>query len=187
VLAAVGRSNEPVRLGVDALDFTGEAATHLGEAMEMVQDDEGHWLHEADFFIDDQSWHPDPLGGVTQPLAPSARFARVGDTIRWEVTNTTRMAHPFHLHGFSYQPVEIRWYGDDEEEHRDAHDHYLRWPIEHVEFEDTTHLPPGASVVFHVELADPNGDGGAVGRWMKHCHIFQHGESGMMSELVVDP
>jgi FtsP/CotA-like multicopper oxidase with cupredoxin domain len=34
-------------------------------------------------------------------------------------------------------------------------------------------------------LLDPVGDGGALGRWMRHCHILQHAEGGMMSELVV--
>ena len=25
------------------------------------------------------------------------------------------------------------------------------------------------------------------GRWMAHCHILEHAELGMMSEIVVDP
>ena len=35
------------------------------------------------------------------------------------------------------------------------------------------------------ELADGVTLGGALGRWMFHCHIFFHGHHGMMSELVV--
>jgi FtsP/CotA-like multicopper oxidase with cupredoxin domain len=29
--------------------------------------------------------------------------------------------------------------------------------------------------------------GGAIGRWLLHCHILPHGALGMMSELVVLP
>ncbi len=186
VLQAVGRAVEPVDVSGEVRDFTGDNGTELGEQMEMIQDADGKWVHLADFYIDGQSWTPDALGGVSQPLAPTARTATIGDTIEWEVHNTTAMSHPFHLHGFSYQPVEFRLY-PEEDEHRDAHDHYVRWAVDQVEYEDTTHIPAGASVVFRVDIADPNGDGGAAGRWMKHCHIFQHGESGMMSELVVEP
>ena len=64
---------------------------------------------------------------------------------------------------------------------------YTRLDFDHVEYEDTTHIPAHSSLLMHVELADPNGDGGAAGRWMKHCHIFQHGENGMMTELIISP
>ncbi len=187
VLAAVGRRVQPIDDSGDILDFTDGRGTELGESMEMVLDEDGKWIHLADFFIDNRSWMPDPMAGPSQPIAPNARVVKLGDRILWEVHNTTMMSHPFHLHGFSYQPVEFRRYEEEEEDHRDAHDHYVRWPVEHVEFEDTTHIPSNTSLVFLVDIADPNGDGGAIGRWMKHCHIFQHGESGMMSELVVEP
>jgi len=188
VLAAVGRSIAPVVYEPDELiDFTGAHGTELGEQMEMVRDEQDRWIHLADFYIDGKSWMPDAMAGPSQPLAPTARTARIGDKILWEVHNTTMMSHPFHLHGFSYQPVEFRTYEGEGDDHRDAHDHYVRYPVEHVEYEDTTHIPSNTSLVFLVDIADPNGDGGAAGRWMKHCHIFQHGEAGMMSELVVEP
>lgn len=185
VLAAVGRTIAPIPRTPDTLDYTGAMGTELGEAMEMVKDENGKWIHLADFFIDGQTWMPNPMAGPSQPLAPSARTAKIGDRILWEVHNTTMMSHPFHLHGFSYQPIEFRKY-DAEDEHRDAHDHYIRYAVDHAEYEDTTHIPSNTSLVFLVDIEDPNGDGGAAGRWMKHCHIFQHGESGMMSELVVE-
>ncbi len=191
VLAAVGRQVAPVDTepaGAPMLEFIGEARTELSETMEMIQVGNS-WVHEAEFFIDGQSWHPE-MTGPSQPMAPTARYARIGDTIEWEVHNSTTMAHPFHLHGFSYQPIAYVWHGDgDEEGHRDGHEAetVARWEWPMVEYEDTTHIPSGASLLFRVHLDDPNGDGGAAGRWMKHCHIFQHGESGMMSELVVTP
>ncbi len=185
ILAAVGRATAPVAVSDQALRFEGERATVLGETMDMLPDELGGWTHEAEFFIDGASWsHPSDHGGSDVPLAPTARKARLGDTIVWEVRNETGMSHPFHLHGFSYQPVEFL-------EHDDGHDgsekRDVRWSVDHVEFVDTTNIPAHTSLFFRVELRDPNGDGGALGRWMMHCHIVQHAEAGMMSELVVGP
>jgi len=191
LLEAVGRSIEPVDMSGDTVDFTGANGTALEETMEMVFED-NEWKHIAGFFIDGASWMPDTTG-PSQALAPTAKHATIGDRVVWEVRNTTGMAHPFHLHGFSYQPIAYLIH-EDGDEHGDqtgstdaATAAYTRLDFDHVEYEDTTHIPAHSSLLMHVELADPNGDGGAAGRWMKHCHIFQHGESGMMSELVVAP
>ena len=61
------------------------------------------------------------------------------------------------------------------------------WDVGYDEFEDTVNLPGDTTVLLRVALADPAGNGGAAGRWMRHCHILQHGENGMMSELIVEP
>ena len=143
------------------------------------------WAHIAGFYIDDSSWTPQADGGPDQPEAPTSRHATIGDTIVWEVRNSTAMAHPFHLHGFSYQPIAYLMHGEEDHDATEEVDTLRRWDVDWVELEDTTHIPANSSLLFHVEIADPHGDGGAAGRWMKHCHIFQHGESGMMSELVV--
>ena len=37
----------------------------------------------------------------------SARYAKLGDTLELTVTNTTGAHHPFHLHGFSMQPISL--------------------------------------------------------------------------------
>ena len=39
---------------------------------------------------------------------PTSRYARVGDTLQLEVRNETGAVHPFHLHGFSMQPVAMK-------------------------------------------------------------------------------
>ena len=90
------------------------------------------------------------------------------------------MSHPLHLHGFSYQPVSFA--RTDEEAGT-----VTTWELGYDEFEDTTVLPGETSLFLRMRLDDPVGNGGAVGRWMRHCHILQHGEHGMMSELVVEP
>jgi FtsP/CotA-like multicopper oxidase with cupredoxin domain len=95
------------------------------------------------------------------------------------------MAHPYHLHGFSYQPYELVLWPDPEDEPGDGTAVRVAWS--HDELEDTTILPPFSSLYFRVKLEDPAGDESAAGRWVQHCHILQHGENGMMSEIVVAP
>jgi FtsP/CotA-like multicopper oxidase with cupredoxin domain len=94
------------------------------------------------------------------------------------VENTSSADHPFHLHGFSYQPETYEQGGVA----------VFPWPYR--EFRDTINIPPATTFRFKVrlddrELADGVTMGGALGRWMFHCHIFFHGHHGMMSELVI--
>ncbi|MEZ4236868.1 MAG: multicopper oxidase family protein [Myxococcota bacterium] len=179
VLEAVGRSVGALD-DAAALDWTGERAMVLSEWMDMVQDAGGRWDMATELYVDGVSWHPDPLGGAAQPEAPTAVHARLGDVVDWEVRNDSGMAHPLHLHGFSYQPLGFARTDEDDGT-------VTSWSLPYDEYEDTTLIPGHTSLLLRVAFEDPVGDGGAVGRWMRHCHILQHGEDGMMSELVVDP
>jgi FtsP/CotA-like multicopper oxidase with cupredoxin domain/uncharacterized membrane protein len=118
-------------------------------------------------------------------LAGSTRFAAQstgGQPTELELTvrNTSSAHHPFHLHGFSFQPKTY--------EQGVPLVPVFTWT--HQEFRDTVDVPPATTLRFRVrlddrELADGATPGGALGRWMFHCHIFSHGHHGMMSELVV--
>lgn len=110
----------------------------------------------------------------------STRYARIGDTLQLSVTNKTSAHHPYHLHGFSMQPISLTKSGSPT----------YTWPYK--EFRDTIDIPPQYSLNFRVKLADrPLADastpGGVLGRWVFHCHIFFHAENGMLGELVVLP
>jgi FtsP/CotA-like multicopper oxidase with cupredoxin domain len=184
LLEALGRAVGQVDdRGARAL--LGDDGTTLDEEMTHAPDETGAQVMTTWFGMNGADWHPDHTAGPTQPLAPSARRATLGETLVWEVRNTTAMAHPYHLHGFSYQPTHLVLWPDPEHEGDEAWP--IRLPVAHDEFEDTTLLPGSSSLYFRVHLADPAGDGSAAGRWVQHCHILQHGENGMMSELVVDP
>jgi FtsP/CotA-like multicopper oxidase with cupredoxin domain len=139
----------------------------------------------TDLFLDGQSWEGDHMAGPDQPEAPTAVHAHLGDVLLLEVRNDSHMAHPFHLHGFSFQPVAYthKNVGDDDAEATTA----TTWPAGYDEYLDTVNLPGDTSALVRVSLADPVGNRAAVGRWMRHCHILQHGENGMMSELIVEP
>jgi FtsP/CotA-like multicopper oxidase with cupredoxin domain len=112
------------------------------------------------------------------PHIDSSRFAKQGDTLELTVTNNTNAHHPFHLHGFSIQPISLT---------RPGFASFI-WPYR--EFRDNVDVPANYTLKFRVrldarELLDGATPGGALGRWLFHCHIFFHHHQGMISELVV--
>jgi FtsP/CotA-like multicopper oxidase with cupredoxin domain len=123
--------------------------------------------------------HDIPNYETAAHLAGSTRYAKVGDTLQLSVGNATGAHHPFHLHGFSIQPLSLSNGAQT-----------FTWPYH--EFRDNIDIPNGFTLTFRVRLDDrpqPDGStsGGALGRWLFHCHIFFHATLGMLSELVVVP
>lgn len=88
---------------------------------------------------------------------------KVGELQIWEVSNTSLMDHPFHLHGFFFQVIEENGKGSE----------YMAW-------KDTINLPPRSKL--KIAWMPDN----RPGRWMYHCHIIEHHAAGMMAhfELV---
>lgn len=126
----------------------------------------------------------------TQIHRPSTtRYLRLGEVIELTVRNTTGMNHPFHLHGASFQPIRLEanpaCTGEDERTP-------TRWRVyDYVEHLDTYDIPACTQIVLRVQYDDrpksDNAPGGALGRWVWHCHIFEHAADGMMSEVDVLP
>ena len=87
---------------------------------------------------------------------------KVGDLQVWDVVNDTMMDHPFHLHGFFFQVLEVN--GE---------------PPAFRSWEDTVNVPPKGRVRI-AWVADDR-----PGEWMYHCHILEHHESGMMAHFEV--
>jgi FtsP/CotA-like multicopper oxidase with cupredoxin domain len=86
----------------------------------------------------------------------------VGETQLLRIKNTTQGDHPFHLHGFFFQPVALDGV-----------------PYGAVESWDTFNIPLGKTVDLAVIYDD------RPGMWMLHCHILDHAEIGMMAMLHV--
>ena len=84
-------------------------------------------------------------------------MAAVGDTQVWTVKNTMAWAHPFHLHGFFFQVLDVNGV-----------------PPTVREWRDTTNIPVDASVRLAINFDE------RPGMWMFHCHILDHAEAGMM-------
>ncbi|MBZ5559902.1 MAG: multicopper oxidase domain-containing protein [Acidobacteriia bacterium] len=125
-----------------------------------------------------QGKHDPPGDYTTADEAESARWAEIGDTLELTVTNTTNAHHPFHLHGFSMQPLDLTKSGSPT----------YTFPLH--EYRDNVDVPNGYTYRFRIKLEDrPHLDGvamgGGLGRWVFHCHIFFHAEFGMISEFDV--
>jgi FtsP/CotA-like multicopper oxidase with cupredoxin domain len=92
---------------------------------------------------------------------------RVGDRVKIRVVNEKEsdhpMQHPFHVHGAGRFLILAR---DGVVEPN------LAW-------KDTVLIPAGQVVDILLEVTNP-------GRWMAHCHIPEHHESGMMFSFDVD-
>ncbi len=102
---------------------------------------------------------------VNNKVHANDKQVNIGELQIWEVLNTSLMDHPFHLHGFFFQVLEVN--GKSPE--------YNSW-------KDTINLPPRSTV--KIAWVPDN----RPGLWMYHCHILEHHEAGMMANFeVVDP
>jgi FtsP/CotA-like multicopper oxidase with cupredoxin domain len=108
--------------------------------------------HGVDFFINGGTHHSD------KPV-------HVGELQVWEVSNTSLMDHPFHLHGFFFQVIEENGKAPA----------YKAW-------KDSYNLTPKSKI--KIAWMPDN----RPGMWMYHCHILEHHEAGMMGHFeVIDP
>ena len=86
----------------------------------------------------------------------------LGDTEIWQVENLVGMDHPFHLHGFRFQVLDVN--GE---------------PVAYRSWKDTVNVPKHGTVRFIVRYED------FPGKWMFHCHILDHEDHGMMGILEI--
>lgn len=99
---------------------------------------------------------------INRELHHRAEPVRVGELQVWDIVNATKMDHPFHLHGFFFQVLEVN--GE---------------PPEFLSWEDTVNIPPSG----RVRIAWVPDD--RPGEWMYHCHILEHHAGGMMAHFEV--
>jgi FtsP/CotA-like multicopper oxidase with cupredoxin domain len=93
---------------------------------------------------------------------------RVGDRVKIRLVNEMDsdhpMHHPFHVHGAGRFLILAR---DGQ-------------PEENLVWKDTVLVRTGEVVDIMLDVTNP-------GRWMAHCHIAEHHESGMMFSFDVEP
>jgi FtsP/CotA-like multicopper oxidase with cupredoxin domain len=82
--------------------------------------------------------------------------------VKVTVQSNVSPAHPFHVHGQFFQILE-----------RGGK------PVDEPGLRDTVHVRGDETVTFLSYWENP-------GRWMVHCHISEHAENGMMSDIQVD-
>ncbi len=93
--------------------------------------------------------------GLDQPV-------KVGELQVWEINNRTLMHHPFHLHGFFFQVLELNGQAPE----------YMAW-------KDVFNIPPTGTL--KIAWMPDN----RPGRWMYHCHVLEHHATGMMASFEV--
>lgn len=87
---------------------------------------------------------------------------KVGELQVWDVFNDTPIDHPFHLHGFFFQVLEVNGV-----------------PPAFRSWEDTINVPrKGRARIAWLPDDRP-------GMWMYHCHILEHVAAGMMAHFEV--
>jgi FtsP/CotA-like multicopper oxidase with cupredoxin domain len=90
-------------------------------------------------------------------------LAKLGETQIWTVKNESKFAHPFHLHGFFFLPLDEK-----------------NQPIRPMAWKDTINVPLDATVRFLVVFDE------RPGMWMFHCHILDHADGGLMGHVHVE-
>jgi FtsP/CotA-like multicopper oxidase with cupredoxin domain len=106
--------------------------------------------------INKGSW---PGSGMDQ-LPPPLFQLKLGETYQFELRNVTPQSHPIHIHGHSFTVLESN--------KRKLPPH----------FADTVLLLPNERLKVAFVADNP-------GKWMLHCHIIEHQETGMMAWLDV--
>jgi FtsP/CotA-like multicopper oxidase with cupredoxin domain len=86
--------------------------------------------------------------------------ASIGETQIWTVKNESKFAHPFHLHGFFFLPLDEKLQ-----------------PVRPMAWKDTLNIPMEGTVRFLVVFDE------RPGLWMFHCHILDHAEGGLMGHV----
>jgi FtsP/CotA-like multicopper oxidase with cupredoxin domain len=91
---------------------------------------------------------------------------RVGDLVKLRLVNDRgalhAMQHPIHIHGQRFLVLSVNGV-----------------PNQHLVWKDTMLLPAGFVAEVLVEMSNP-------GRWMLHCHVAEHLETGMRMVFQVE-
>jgi FtsP/CotA-like multicopper oxidase with cupredoxin domain len=92
---------------------------------------------------------------------------KVGDIVKLRLVNDRQslhaMHHPIHIHGQRFLVLSTNGV-----------------PNEHAVWKDTMLLPAGFAADVLLEITNP-------GKWMLHCHIAEHIETGMRMVFEVEP
>lgn len=105
-----------------------------------------------------------PVFSINGQIFPNVEPLKgtLGTIEQWTIANVSMMDHPFHLHGFRFEVIDINGSAPA-----------------YRALQYTINVAVGEVVTLRVPLQ------GYAGTWMFHCHILEHTERGMMGELDV--
>jgi FtsP/CotA-like multicopper oxidase with cupredoxin domain len=103
----------------------------------------------------------------------------LGSTETWEITNTSGVAHPFHIHDVSFKIIKV---SDATNIPNFPIPDYFKGPKDVIFVQNNETISFTASFLdFSTAPCPHNG-------YMYHCHILSHEDGGMMHQFVViDP
>lgn len=144
---------------VPLLEVNADAFRYLHfSADTLLSGDQGYV--DGPFMINEQEFHMDSINIV----------AYLNDIEIWTLTNSTMVAHPFHIHDIEFYVLDING---------------LPPPAEYQGLKDVILVKPNDTVRFITQFttfSDP------MVPYMYHCHLLHHEDDGMMgSFLVIDP
>lgn len=146
----VGKAERSSAMIPDRLRTIEPLAPNDAEATRVVKLSERLSIRRGtDFLVNDEMHHTD------KPVT-------VGELQIWDVENASHMDHPFHLHGFFFQVIDVNGTAPA----------FRSWS-------DTINVPPRG----RVRIAWMPDD--RPGLWMYHCHILEHHAGGMMANFAV--
>jgi FtsP/CotA-like multicopper oxidase with cupredoxin domain len=156
-----GRIPEPDLTAAEQLDFSFARA---GDATTVAADDPliaallgSLCLSSDDFWtINGRNWPGRDHSVIPPPLA----ILQAGRTYAFKLKNDSQLMHPIHIHGHSFKVLRSN---------------QRSLPVHHA---DTVLLLPGETVEVAFVADNP-------GRWMFHCHVIEHQETGMMGYVEV--
>lgn len=112
---------------------------------------------EGPFFINDKMFDMDSINIVTY----------LNTTEIWKLTNSTMIAHPFHIHDIEFFVLDIN--GNPP-------------PPEYAGYKDVILVKPNDTVRFITKFTDFADD---MVPYMYHCHLLHHEDDGMMGTFLV--
>lgn len=161
---AYARDPEPVL----HVEFDGEPAAEAAPLAELGREialpaPEGATPVELSLTRNDAADGSFALGINGVPAASAQHLpVRLGEKQLWTVRNTIEWDHPFHLHGFFFQVLDVNGV-----------------PPSVREWRDTANVPVNGVMRMLVTFDE------RPGMWMYHCHIFDHADAGMMGMLLL--
>ncbi|MEQ9259809.1 MAG: multicopper oxidase family protein, partial [Roseovarius sp.] len=88
--------------------------------------------------------------------------AKLGEAEEWELVNSTPFPHPIHVH---VNPMQVTHINGEE--------------LAHKHWQDTVAVPAAGTVTLRMRFTDFDG------RFLMHCHILPHEDTGMMLNVAI--
>ncbi|HED65006.1 MAG TPA: multicopper oxidase family protein [Planctomycetes bacterium] len=190
---------------IDPADAVGTLAVTLGHTLPTPQGDVTMFA-QARF---------EPMAGGGTKMVPlptalvdsfEAHDVDLGETWIWEITNLSHGDHPFHTHGFFFQPYEVEFVDQDVAIFNKTVSLPITFPKDTIRVPARPGLRGRSKTILRalVRFDDTGREGRAFaegstatfdrdgrwtsGGWLFHCHVLEHAALGMLSFFEVhDP